>query len=121
MAPPAAEPDPLADLRDQLRATQEAAARLAGGREVPPQGWASRADGAGSGPGEHDAGLTEELQQLVAVVASLRELVPPELQQQVSDVIRQVLLLLRAVIDYWVDRLDAPRPAEVEVQDIPVD
>ena len=46
---------------------------------------------------------------------------PPELQQQVSDVIRQVLLLLRAVIDYWVDRLDAPRPAEVEVQDIPVD
>ena len=34
--------------------------------------------------------------------------------------IRQVLLLLRAVIDYWVDRLDAPRPAEVEVQDIPI-
>ena len=52
MAPPAPEPDPLADLRDQLRATQEAAARLAGGTEVPPQGWASRADGAGSGPGE---------------------------------------------------------------------
>jgi hypothetical protein len=120
MAPPAPEPDPLADLRDQLRATREAAARLAGGREVPPQGWASRTDGAGSGPGDH-AGLTEELQQLVAVVASLRELVPPELQQQVSDVIRQVLLLLRAVIDYWVDRLDAPRPAEVEVQDIPIE
>ena len=37
-----------------------------------------------------------------------------------TDVIRQVLLLLRAVIDYWVDRLDAPRPAEVEVQDIPI-
>ena len=48
------------------------------------------------------------------------ELVPPELQQQVSEVIRNVLLLLRAVIDYWVDRLDAPRPAEVEVQDIPI-
>ena len=31
-----------------------------------------------------------------------------------------VLLLLRAVIDYWVERLDAPRPAEVEVQDIPI-
>jgi hypothetical protein len=46
--------------------------------------------------------------------------VPPELQQQVSEVIRHVLLLLRAVIDYWVDRLDAPRPAEVEVQDIPI-
>ena len=56
----------------------------------------------------------------MALLRALRELVPPELQQQVSDVIRHVLLLLRAVIDYWVDRLDAPRPAEVEVQDIPI-
>ena len=63
----------------------------------------------------------DELDALVALLRALRELVPPELQQQVSDVIRQVLLLLRAVIDYWVDRLDAPRPAEVEVQDIPID
>ena len=56
----------------------------------------------------------------MALLRALRELVPPELQAQVSEVIRQVLLLLRAVIDYWVDRLDAPRPAEVEVQDIPI-
>ena len=56
----------------------------------------------------------------MALLRALRELVPPELQQQVSEVIRHVLLLLRAVIDYWVDRLDAPRPAEVEVQDIPI-
>jgi hypothetical protein len=47
--------------------------------------------------------------------------VPPELQQQVTELIRQVLLLLRAVIDFWVDRLDTPRPGEVEVQDIPVE
>ena len=56
----------------------------------------------------------------MALLRALRELVPPELQQQVSDVIRQVLLLLRAVIDYWVERLDAPRPAEAVVQDIPI-
>jgi|SRR4051812_21372176 hypothetical protein len=119
MAPPAAEPDPLADLRDQLRATQEAAARLAGGNEVPPQGWASRADGAGSEPGA-DAGLTEELQQLVAVVASLRELVPPELQQQVTDLIRQILLLVRALLDRVIEHLEPTRGTEPDVEDIPI-
>jgi hypothetical protein len=41
----------------------------------------------------------------------------------VSDVIRQVLLLLRAVIDFWVERLEAARGAGggVEVQDIPIE
>ena len=68
----------------------------------------------------HHHDTRDELDALVALLRALRELVPPELQQQVSDVIRQVLLLLRAVIDYWVDRLDSPRPAEVEVQDIPI-
>jgi hypothetical protein len=112
MGPP--EPaDPLSDLRDRLRETQAAAARLAGEEpHVPPQGWAA--------PPRSEAGSGDELAQLVALLGSLRELVPPELQQQVSEVIRNVLLLLRAVIDYWVERLDAPRPAEVEVQDIPI-
>jgi hypothetical protein len=120
MAPSDAEPDPLADLRDQLRATQAAAARLAGGAEVPPQGWASSgADDAGSGPRD-DAGLTEELQQLVAVVASLRELVPPELQQQVTDLIRQVLLLVRALLDRVIEHLEPARGTEPDVEDIPI-
>jgi hypothetical protein len=42
----------------------------------------------------------------------------------VSDVIRQILLLLRAVIDFWVERLEAPPrggAGAVEVQDIPVE
>ena len=102
-----APPDPLSELRERVHAAQAAAERFAGearehAAELP----------------RHDA--RDELDALVALLRALRELVPPELQQQVSDVIRQVLLLLRAVIDYWVDRLDAPRPAEVEVQDIPI-
>ena len=100
-------PDPLSELRERVHAAQAAAERLAGEAR------------------EHASELPrpearDELDALVALLRALRELVPPELQQQVSDVIRQVLLLLRAVIDYWVDRLDAPRPAEVEVQDIPI-
>ena len=102
-----APPDPLSELRERVQAAQAAAERLAG--EAREQA---------SGLPRHDA--RDELDALVGLLRALRELVPPELQQQVSEVIRQVLLLLRAVIDYWVDRLDAPRPAEVEVQDIPI-
>jgi hypothetical protein len=121
--------DPLADLRDRLRATQEAAARLAGGgAEVPPQGWASPGSGAASGGGggagaegaRPDPGLGDELQQLVAVIASLRELVPPELQQQVTDLVRQVLVLVRAILDWWIERLEPSRGGEPDVEDIPI-
>src|SRR3954447_7165568 len=112
MGPP--EPaDPLSDLRDRLRATQEAAARLAGeeGR-VPPQGWAA--------PPRTDGGANDDIAQLVALLGSLRELVPPELQQQVTDLIRQVLLLVRAVLDLVIERLEPERGGEPEVEDIPI-
>jgi hypothetical protein len=103
-----APPDPLSELRERVHAAQAAAERLAGEAR------------------EHTGGIPhpdarDELDALVALLRALRELVPPELQAQVTEVIRQVLLLLRAVIDYWVDRLEAPRAAEVEVQDIPID
>src|SRR5690242_12917445 len=112
---PAEPPDPLDDLRERLRATQEAAARMAGDApRVPPQGWATppRADAT--------AADGDELAALVAAVRALRELVPPELQQQVTDLIRQVLLLVRALLDMWIERLDGERGAEPEVQDIPI-
>jgi hypothetical protein len=112
MAPP--EPaDPLADLRERLRATQEAAARLAGDEpRVPPQGWAA--------PPRADSGAEDDIAQLVSLLGSLRELVPPELQQQVTDLIRQVLLLVRAILDHVIDRLEPGRGGEPEVEDIPI-
>jgi hypothetical protein len=113
MAPP--EPaDPLSDLRDRLRATQEAAARIAGDEppRVPPQGWAS--------PPRADGRSDDELAQLVALLGSLRELVPPELQQQVTDLIRQVLLLVRAMLDLVIERLEPGRGGEPDVEDIPI-
>jgi hypothetical protein len=115
MAPP--EPaDPLDELRERLRATQEAAARLAGEEpRVPPQGWA-----APPRAGDGSTGLDAELAALVAALAALRELVPPELQRQVADLVRQVLLLVRAILDRWIERLEAERGAEPEVEDIPI-
>jgi hypothetical protein len=41
----------------------------------------------------------DELDALVGILRALRDLLPAELQQQVTDVIRHVLLLLRAVIE----------------------
>jgi hypothetical protein len=116
MAPP--DPtDPLSDLRDRLRETHEAAARLAGDEpRVPPQGWAAPPRSSGSGSARAD----DEIAQLVALLGSLRELVPPELQQQVTDLIRQVLLLVRALLDLVIERLEPERGGEPEVEDIPI-
>jgi hypothetical protein len=116
-------PDPLAGLREQIRATQEAAARLAGdGVRVPRQGWASSGSGDGEGGSGPSAapGVADELQQLVTAVAALRELVPPELQQQVTELIRQVLVLVRAILDRLIERLEPARGSEPDVEDIPI-
>lgn len=109
---PSARPDALDDLRERLRATREAAERLAEDPpRVPPQGWATPPPG-----GEPN----DELAALVALVAALRDLVPPELQQQVTELIRQVLLLVRALVDHWIERLEGERGGEPEVEDIPI-
>jgi hypothetical protein len=101
-----APPDPLTELRDRVHAAQAAAERLAGEAREWPRREAA-----------------DELDALVALLRTLRELVPPELQQQVTEVIRQVLLLLRAIIDFWVDRLEGGGTGarDVEVEDIPIE
>jgi hypothetical protein len=101
--------DPLTELRDRVHAAQAAAERLAGE--------------ARSQVGDLPRETRDELDALVGLLRALRELVPPELEQQVTDVIRQVLLLLRALIDFWVERLDGARGGGggVEVQDIPIE
>ncbi len=125
--------DPLAVLRARIKATQEAASALAADAEaalrcspgaseggIPRQGYAAPT----SAPG----GTDDDLRALLGVLETLRALVPADLQQQVSDIIRQVLLLLRALIDVWVARLEpgaAAARAQAEagaprVQDIPV-
>lgn len=122
--------DPLADLRARIAETKAAAERLhaqaedaratADRGEVPPNGWAT--------PGERGA-RADEVHALAELVRALRDLVPTELQGQVTEVLRQLLLLVRAIIDWWVDRLElestgpAPRPTTgpgARVEDIPI-
>lgn len=114
--PPPPEDDPLAALRERIERTQEAVDRLAA-----ETARAQTANGAGSGmPPTEDAAT--EAQALAALLQTVRGLVPEELWRQLAEVIRQLLLLLRAIIDWWIERI-APgdAPGGPVVQDIPVD
>ena len=76
-------------------------------RDPPPQPPRS----AGGGP---------DLAPLFALVEALRRGLPRELQGQFNSLLREVLLTLRALIDWYLERLDrAERRPEVE--DIPID
>ncbi|MDX6668155.1 MAG: hypothetical protein QOK04_1535, partial [Solirubrobacteraceae bacterium] len=45
---------------------------------------------------------------------------PHELEEQFSQLLREVLMTLRALIDWYLERLER-RPAEPRVEDIPID
>lgn len=109
-------PEALDALRERLRATQEAAQKLAeeaaADPKVPPSGWdvPRRADEANA-----------ELEALVRMIAMLRDLVPPELRAQLAELVRQLLVFVRAVLDWWIERIEpGPRGDEPQVEDIPI-
>jgi hypothetical protein len=111
-----ADPDPLDDLRAQVRATQEAAERLMGAG-VPPRGW--------DVPSVDPGGFSDEVRALAGLLSALRDIVPPELRDQISDLVRQLLLVLRALIDWLVARIeqevDTTRAGSVRTaEDIPI-
>jgi hypothetical protein len=57
---------------------------------------------------------------LFVVLDALRRLVPRELEAQLNNLIREFLLTLRSLIDWYLERLDRP-PPEPRVEDIPID
>ena len=111
-----AEPD---DLRAQyeeaerlVREAQRAAEEAAAG-PVPPRGW--------SAPGDEGSGSFPDLGQLAALLESLRGVVPPELARQLADALRELLIAVRAVLDWYIARLEPSEPASSDVEDIPVE
>jgi hypothetical protein len=99
-------------MRDALRAA-EAAAAAAG--EVPPRGWeVPRADGRHAPP-------FPDLSALLGLVDALRGTIPPELLEQLTDAIRNLLVALRAVLDYSIARLERPAGPAAEVEDIAIE
>jgi len=119
--------DPLEELTERVRAAQAAAERLmqeaaqaareepagTGARRPPPRGWASPGTGEGPVPGA-------EAQALAALLELGRSVLPPELRRQFGELMRELLLLVRSVIDWYLERLDGRRREAVEVEDIPI-
>ena len=98
-------------VQEAARQAEEAAGDDA--PHVPPRGW-------DSGPGD---AATPDLQALWALLGAVREAVPAELSRQLAAALRDLLLALRALIDWYLERLGEPAGgrAEVEVEDIPLD
>ena len=97
-----------------VREAQERAEQAANeaAREAPPNGWAS----AGPPP----ANAFPDLGALIALVDGLRGQLPPELARQLADALRDLLVAIRAVLDYTIEKLEQPPQGEREVEDIPI-
>jgi hypothetical protein len=57
---------------------------------------------------------------LFVLLDGVRRLAPRELEGQVNNLVREFLLTLRSLIDWYLERLDQP-DREPEVENIPID
>jgi hypothetical protein len=57
---------------------------------------------------------------LFVLLDGVRAAAPRELRDQVNNLIREFLLTLRSLIDWYLERLDSG-PREPEVEDIPIE
>jgi hypothetical protein len=116
--------DTLRRLEQRLDRASDAAERLiaeaaaSATRKPPPAGWQTPAD---HGKGEAGDGRgPAELELLAQVLHALRDLIPPELQRRIAEALRELLLALRALIDWYLERSERRRAEPAEVQDIPI-
>ena len=97
----------------EARADQEREAQSEP-HKPPPAGWETRGDDRGAGtPGA-------ELDALINAIRSLRDLVPPEVRQRLAEAVREVLLAIRALVDWYIERLERRREEPPSVEDIPI-
>lgn len=97
--------DPLEELRERVAAAQAATERLvAETADVP---GAARTAGA-------------ELHALAALAHAARALLPADLWDQICDLVRGLLRLVRAILDRWIDALSEPPAAAPVARDIPI-
>jgi hypothetical protein len=115
-------PDALRRLEERLDRASRAAERLlaeargegrsAAGRKPPPAGWQ---------PPRSDAQDDTELELLAQLIESVRELVPADLQRRLTEALRELLLALRALIDFYLERLEHRHQEPEGLQDIPIE
>ena len=107
--------DPLDAVRDAERLVREATERAEQlGAEVPPRGYESGDSGGGAPP-------FPDLSALAGLMELARSSLPPDLQRQLAQALRELLIALRAVLDYSIDRLEpGQEPPPATVEDIPI-
>ena len=94
--------------------------------DPPNEAWAhweapyADSDDPGATPPPQFARPHLDLRPLFMLLEAVRRGLPRELEEQVSALIRELLLTLRALIDWYLERLER-RPGEPRVEDIPID
>ena len=113
-------PDPLEAMREAERLVREATERAEaiareGARHVPPRGF--------DVPGrERAAEAFPDLAALTGLLELGKQSLPPELSRQLAQALRELLIAMRAVLDYSINRLEPGEPpAGPQVEDIPVE
>lgn len=111
-APEAAETTAAAETAAAAETTGAAADQPG---KPPPAGWQQRAP---ANEGRSVCGGDADL--LLALFGALRDRIPPDLQRRLAEAIREVLLALRALIDWYLERTGQHQAGPAEVQDIPI-
>ena len=86
-----------------------------GPRRPPPAGWEVPPD-----EDHSTGGLAAELEAFARLIRGLEELIPADLRRALADAVRELLLALRALLDWCAERLAHRRAAEPEIRDIPI-
>jgi hypothetical protein len=91
------------------------AAESVAGQTPPPQGWQV--------PRDHDGGdpRRDDLELVLTAARRVRALIPADLRRRLAEALRELLLAVRAVVDWWLERLEHRRREPVVVTDIPID
>ncbi|HEY2604108.1 MAG TPA: hypothetical protein VGI67_21305 [Thermoleophilaceae bacterium] len=95
-----------------------------GGETPPPPKW-DEVDWdtwtpPNSGEGGPRLGPGPDLRPLFALIDVMRSALPHELRDQFNSLVREVLLTLRALIDWYLERLGPGQP-DSRVEDIPIE
>jgi hypothetical protein len=113
-------PEALRRIEQRLSQASDAAERLIAEaararNRPPPAGWQAP-------PREQDAGRrSTELELMIAGIRAMGGLVPAEVLERLAAALRELLLAMRALIDFYLERLEHRPPEQEGLQDIPID
>jgi hypothetical protein len=99
---------------ERLIAEAKEQAKRPGADKPPPAGWQAPREERG------DRGTGGDIELITQIVESLRELIPAELERRLAEALRELLLAIRALIDWYLERSERGRSEPAEVKDIPI-